>query len=61
MRWEGALDRKVSWAEIRQAELQHIKFMAQAVYDVLLSLVNLHLWGKGDFPACSLCSGRGSL
>ncbi|XP_061571176.1 uncharacterized protein LOC133424524 [Cololabis saira] len=60
-RWEGALERKVTWSEFRQAEPQRIKFMVQAVYDVLPSPANLHLWGMVDSPACALCSRKGSL
>lgn len=31
-----------------------IKFMVQAVYDVLPSPANLHTWGKSDLPTCPL-------
>ncbi|XP_061896860.1 uncharacterized protein LOC133645950 [Entelurus aequoreus] len=60
-RWEGALERRVTWSEIRLAEPQRIKFMVQAVYDVLPSPANPHLWGMIDSPACVLCSRKGSL
>lgn len=60
-RWEGALDRKVTWAEIWQAEPHRIRFLIQAVYDVLPSPANLHRWGMAESPSCALCSGRGSL
>ncbi|KAI4876462.1 hypothetical protein NFI96_002536 [Prochilodus magdalenae] len=61
MRWEGALERKLTWNDIWKAEPQRIKFMIQAVYDVLPSLANLHTWGKSDLPTCPLCPGRGTL
>ena len=60
-RWEGALERKVSWPEIWRAEPQRIRFVVRAAYDVLPSPGNLHLWGLGDSPACALCSRKGSL
>ncbi|XP_049324773.1 uncharacterized protein LOC125789951 [Astyanax mexicanus] len=60
-RWEGALERKLTWNEIWKAEPQRIKFMVQAVYDVLPSPANLHTWGKSDLPTCPLCPGRGTL
>lgn len=60
MKWEEALDRKVSWAMNWQVEPQRHQVHGP-VYDVLPSTANLHLWGKGDSPACSLYSGRDSL
>lgn len=60
-RCEGALEKKITWSELWRAKPQRIKFLIQAVYDVLPSPVNLHIWGKSDTPACTLCSGRGSL
>lgn len=35
--------------------------MHMAVYDVLPSPSNLHIWGKGESPTCPLCSRRGTL
>ncbi|XP_054628013.1 uncharacterized protein LOC129179159 [Dunckerocampus dactyliophorus] len=60
-KWEGVLERKVTWSEIWKAEPQRIGFMVRAVYDVLPSPANLHLWGMSDSPACALCSRKGSL
>ena len=60
-RWEGALERKLTWNDIWKAEPQHIKFMVQAVYDVLPSPANLHVWGKSELPTCPLCPARGTL
>ncbi len=61
IRWENAIERKVTWAELWKAEPQRIKFLIQAVYDVLPSPSNLHIWGKVESPACPLCSRRGTL
>lgn len=46
--------------------LQHLEsrlplYQVQAVYDVLPSPADLHVWGKTDTPSCLQCSGRGSL
>ena len=55
------MERKVTWTEIWSAEPQRIKFLIQAVYDVLPSPSNLHTWGLAETPACPLCSKRGTL
>ena len=60
-RWESAMEKKVTWNELWHAEPQRIKFLIQAVYDVLPSPVNLHIWGKSDSPGCPRCPGSGSL
>ncbi|XP_063054019.1 uncharacterized protein LOC134448252 [Engraulis encrasicolus] len=60
-RWENALERKVTWTDIWRAEPHRIKFLVQAVYDVLPSPSNLHTWGLAESPACPLCSKRGTL
>lgn len=60
-RWEGVLERKLTWNDIWKAEPQHMKSMVQAVYDVLPSPANLHVWGKSESPVCLLCPGRGTL
>ncbi|XP_051928401.1 uncharacterized protein LOC127604984 [Hippocampus zosterae] len=60
-RWENAVERKVTWAELWKAEPQRVKFLIQAVYDVLPSPSNLHTWGIAETPACPLCSKRGTL
>lgn len=56
MRWDNALERKVTWAELWKAKLHWIQFLVQAVHDTLPSLANLHTWGKADTPVCPLCS-----
>ncbi|KAK0145090.1 hypothetical protein N1851_016010 [Merluccius polli] len=60
-RWKNAVERKVTWAELWKAEPHRIKFLIQAVYDVLPSPSNLHTWGIAETPACPLCSKRGTL
>jgi len=60
-RWEQAAERKVTWTELWKAEPQRIKFLIQAVYDVLPSPSNLFCWGKVESPACALCQNRGTL
>lgn len=60
-RWEKAVEMKVTLAEFWKAEPHCIKFLIQAVYDVLPSPSNLRVWGKAESPACSLCSKRGTL
>ncbi|XP_074527636.1 uncharacterized protein LOC141791255 [Halichoeres trimaculatus] len=60
-RWEEAMERKISWAELWRAEPLRIRFLIQSVYDVLPSPSNLFCWGKVETPACPLCQGRGSL
>ncbi len=61
IRWENAIERKVTWAGLWKAEPQRIKFLIQAVYDVLPSPSNLHIWGKVESPACPLWFRRGTL
>ena len=60
-RWENTVERKVTWAELWKAEPHRIKFLIQAVYDVLPCPSNLHTWGLAETPACPLCSKRGTL
>ena len=47
-KWGAALERKVTWADLWKSELHRVKFLIQAVYDVLPSPGNLHTWGKTD-------------
>ncbi|XP_071400827.1 uncharacterized protein [Centroberyx affinis] len=60
-RWENTIERKVTWAELWKAEPHQIKFLIQAVYDVLPSPSNLHTWAKVETPACPLCCKHGTL
>ncbi|XP_062272394.1 LOW QUALITY PROTEIN: uncharacterized protein LOC133978067 [Scomber scombrus] len=60
-KWESALQRRITWSNIMQADFHRVRFLVQAVYDALPSPANLHVWGKSETPSCLLCSGRGSL
>ena len=60
-RWENAVERKATWAELWKAEPHRIKFLIQAVYDVLPSPSNLHTWGIAETPVFPLCSKLGTL
>lgn len=60
-RWEGAMKRKISWAELWKAEPYRIKFLIQFVYDTLPSPSKLFCWGEVETPACTLCQGRATL
>jgi len=51
----------VTWTELWKREPQRIKFLIQAVYDMLPSPSNLHIWGKVESPAWPLCSKSGTL
>ncbi|GAA6088928.1 uncharacterized protein LOC109140547, partial [Tachysurus ichikawai] len=42
-------------------EPHRIKFLVQAVYDVLPSPSNLYTWGLVDTPGCVLCQRKGTL
>lgn len=35
MRWEGVMERRLTWSDIWQAELQCMKFLIQAICDAL--------------------------
>ena len=60
-RWEQAMDQKVTWTDLWQAEPHRITFLIRAVYDVLPSPANLFTWGKVETPNCPLCSAKGML
>lgn len=45
---------------IVQDDFHSVRFLVQAVYDVLPSPAILHMWGKSESPSCPLCQGRGS-
>ena len=60
-RWEQVVERKISWTDLWRAEPHRIKFLIQAVYDVLPSPSNLHYWGLVATPACPLCQRKGTL
>lgn len=56
-----SVERNLTWNDILKAEPQYIKFIVQAVYDVLTSSANLHVSGKSNCPTCPQCPGRGTL
>lgn len=60
-KWEHAMDRKVTWTDLWQADPHRISFLIRAVYDVLPSPANFFTWGKAETLSCQLCSGRGTL
>nr|XP_020444590.1 uncharacterized protein LOC109953443 [Monopterus albus] len=60
-RWEQDMERKILWADFWWAEPDCIKFLIQAVYDVLPSPSNLRHWGLIDIPACPLCQKKRTL
>ncbi|XP_041920594.1 uncharacterized protein LOC121684601 [Alosa sapidissima] len=60
-KWENVLQRKITWPNIWRADSLNIRLLVQAVYDVLPSPSNLHVWGKAETPSCLQCPGGGSL
>ncbi len=50
-RWESTLQRRITWANILQADFHRVHFLVQAVYDALPSPANLHVWGKSETPS----------
>ena len=52
--WEGAKTRKVSLGKLWKRDTCPIKFLLQAVYDLLPSPTNLTVWGKTEDPRCKL-------
>lgn len=61
MKWEQAMDQKVTWQDIWKWNPQRIKFLIQGVYDILPNPANLFVWCKVETPACPLCSKTGTL
>lgn len=52
----GRCNGEAAHMDIWRAESQCIKFLIQAVYDILLSPSNVQLWGKSDSPSSPLLS-----
>ncbi len=50
-KWENVLQSKITWANIWKVDFHRIRFLVQAVYDVLPSPANLHVWGKAETPS----------
>ncbi|XP_069128713.1 uncharacterized protein [Argopecten irradians] len=59
-RWETE-ERKLSWAEIWKYTPWQLQFILRAVYDVLPTPTNLHIWGLVEDPTCQQCDRAGSL
>ena len=54
-RWDSAKDRAVTWSDLKPMEPKKLSFLIKAVYDVLLTQVNLHTWGlttSDRYKAC---------
>lgn len=47
--------------ELWKSEPARLRFLIQAVYDVLPCQSNLHYWGLAETPACPLCQAVGTL
>ena len=60
-RWEGVRQRKLKWHKIWEMDEGTLRFTLKAVYDVLPSPLNLHIWGSAEEPKCKLCERIGSL
>jgi hypothetical protein len=60
-RWESVQSKKITWTELWNVAPQRIKFLVQAVYDVLPTPTNLMTWGKIENSNCSLCGKPGNL
>lgn len=55
------MEHKVMWNDLWKMHPHSIKFLIQAVYDILPSPSSLHRWGLNERPACPLCGKTGSL
>ena len=60
-RWESVQSRKITWTDLWKLAPHRIKFLVQAVYDVLPTPTNLMTWGKAESPNCTLCGKPGNL
>ncbi len=60
-RWEQAVEREIMWTDLWRAKPHCIKFLVQAIYDLLPSPSNLHCWGLGESPSFPLCQRKGTL
>lgn len=58
MKWEGTMERRLTWTGQLGQWFQSIKFLIQAVFGILPSSSNLQLWGKLYSTAYPLRSGR---
>ena len=60
-KWESAKDRAVTWNDLKHMEPKKLSFLIKAVYDVLLTPVNLHAWGLITSDRCRVCGKTASL
>jgi len=60
-RWESAKERVVTWSDIRHMEPKKLSFLIKAVYDILPTPVNLHVWGLATSDLCKACGKTASL
>ncbi|GFN82205.1 reverse transcriptase [Plakobranchus ocellatus] len=56
--WDTAIQRSLTWNDIRHMAPLRISFLIRYVYDLLPSNANLVRWGKKEDPTCPLCRGR---
>ncbi|TWW63624.1 hypothetical protein D4764_03G0006320 [Takifugu flavidus] len=56
MKWEGVERRRITWSKLWSIEASWLSFTIRAVYDVLSSPTNLHLWIMSANPAPSRSS-----
>jgi len=61
VKWEQALERKVTWKELWSWEPLRTQFLLKSVYDLLPTPANLKRWGKESEEKCVLCGKRGTL
>jgi hypothetical protein len=54
-RWEGVMQKKLSWQDIRSKGPFRLQFQLRSVHDLLPSQVNLKMWGIADSESCVLC------
>ncbi|XP_078589523.1 uncharacterized protein LOC144869891 [Branchiostoma floridae x Branchiostoma japonicum] len=61
VKWEQAIERKVTWKELWSWEPLRTQFLLKSVYDLLPTPANLKRWGKESEEKCVLCGKRGTL
>jgi len=53
--WEAVQQRSLSWRQIWEMPESALRFLLQATYDVLPTLVNLKRWKIADSAECPVC------
>jgi hypothetical protein len=61
LRWDGARQKKLTWADVWKMESHKLSFLLKSVYDVLPSPTNLYTWGLAEDPNCKLCGRPANL